>query len=434
MAPRAARRAGYTLIELLIVIAIIAVLASLLLVAISGATRRGDETKARSHLTTLDTVLGQFKSKFNNNAVPCVGGGPNGTFRLCSSYVNPSTGAPLTDPSGREWPEITILKRLFPRMELIENGLRVALPNGDPQPVFPPPTAGPITLTNVSTNLGSAGIAPRNPLLLDPNQCLVFFLTGAQFTAYSGFNSNPTQPFAWAFGPAAGPFTGQNSRLHGGAFTEFEPRQLKDPVDPADNLLEELYPAAAADKTVRWQAGTNSTPDNLSDPALAGGRVKWFVDPWGLPYLYISTKTGNNDYPITEFNIGTPAATPTNTTLGGLKIFPWGGLHTPNHNPSDPRLDGFFPFREGNYKFAQAKNHQLLSAGQDGPRMKENTFPIDLNKPYYGFGPGSPPNLPLTTPPTFRLFKAGEVDGYKETEAGADDLSNIHGQKLGSGN
>ena len=108
MSPRAgaaARRAGYTLVELLIVIAIIATLAGLLLAAVQAVRGKGAEVQARADLTSLDTVLGQFKAKFSNNSLPCVGGGPNGTFRLATSYID-ATGNYFTGFSDSS-PEIT---------------------------------------------------------------------------------------------------------------------------------------------------------------------------------------------------------------------------------------------------------------------------------------------------------------------------------------
>src|SRR2546423_1534370 len=74
-----ARRAAFTLIELLIVIAIIAILVSLLSSAVIFALRKGNEVTARSDISQLTTAVGTFKQK--------LGILPPSRLRLC---VKPS--------------------------------------------------------------------------------------------------------------------------------------------------------------------------------------------------------------------------------------------------------------------------------------------------------------------------------------------------------
>ena len=52
-------RGGFTLLELLIVIAIIAILMSLIIPAIAGARRRAQEAAVATELTQLDQAIGR---------------------------------------------------------------------------------------------------------------------------------------------------------------------------------------------------------------------------------------------------------------------------------------------------------------------------------------------------------------------------------------
>lgn len=61
-------RKGFTLIELLVVIAIIGILAALIIVSLSGARSRAQDTQRKNNARNLDTALAQFF--VDNNAYP----------------------------------------------------------------------------------------------------------------------------------------------------------------------------------------------------------------------------------------------------------------------------------------------------------------------------------------------------------------------------
>jgi hypothetical protein len=117
-------------------------------------------SQATSDIRQVESAIGLFKAKFNVGYLAAVGGGPNGEFRLCSSYAD-------ANGDWLDWPEVKYLKHVFPLMDRLDNGLRW---NGQ-------------------------SVTPDSPRLLDVNQSLVFFLTGGPFTKYQGFSLNKQRPF-----------------------------------------------------------------------------------------------------------------------------------------------------------------------------------------------------------------------------------------------
>lgn len=80
------RRPGFTIVELLIVIVVIAILAAITIVAYSGLQQRARDSQRQSELSTIQKVLELYKA--NNGAYPACGGGAyianNGTASVCS--------------------------------------------------------------------------------------------------------------------------------------------------------------------------------------------------------------------------------------------------------------------------------------------------------------------------------------------------------------
>jgi len=64
---------GFTLIELLIVISIIAVLAGLLLPAISGAMKQAEKTQARSDMNSIKAAISAFYSTYGKYPLATLG-------------------------------------------------------------------------------------------------------------------------------------------------------------------------------------------------------------------------------------------------------------------------------------------------------------------------------------------------------------------------
>ncbi|MBN9520624.1 type II secretion system protein [bacterium] len=168
MIRRAAPRRGFTMVELLVVVGVIAILASLITVAALRVQKVAKRTRASAEIAQISAAVSTFKAKMNVDFIPSGGGGPNGTFQLKKVYA------------GNE-PEAKYLKRLFPQMKGC---------TGDP---------------NENTGLPDG-------FNLDGNQTLVLFLTGGDVTKFTGFSTNRQQPFT----PTA---TDGENRL--GPFLEF---------------------------------------------------------------------------------------------------------------------------------------------------------------------------------------------------------------------
>ena len=60
------KKSHFTLVELLVVIGIIAVLAGILLPAVSGSLQKADQTKAKAQITTLVKAIKQFEAKYGS--------------------------------------------------------------------------------------------------------------------------------------------------------------------------------------------------------------------------------------------------------------------------------------------------------------------------------------------------------------------------------
>lgn len=274
----AARRAGFTLVELLVVILIIAVLAALSLAGFSAARSAARKTAAVTEMAQVANAVAAYKAKMNASHIPAFGGGANGRFRLCTNYssgVDPS-GNPIPLP----WPELTYLRSVFPQMSLTDNGLRVN---------------------------GNTAVPNTQPILLNPNQTLLFFLTGSVYTNYQGFSTNKAQPFT-----TAGGFAGSILEVNAGK--------------------------------VFQQTDSSGYP------------VATYLDPWGTPYAYFAWDP-------------TVGAYPSSTATPNPFLWPRQGDTHPTETsqalvPNAAANSGLAAFRQGG-KFLNQRGFQIISAGPD---------------------------------------------------------------------
>lgn len=144
------KRGGFTLVELIVVIAIIAVLAGILVVALSGAWFTGRQAQNTHDIRQLEIAVQAFKTKY-------------GIYPPSKIYLAPTRAAINTgDGSGES---LGYLTRIWPRL----------------------------SATATIDWSGGAGYAGW----LDGDQCLVFFLGGIpdQTTpGCLGFGTDPTNP------------------------------------------------------------------------------------------------------------------------------------------------------------------------------------------------------------------------------------------------
>jgi prepilin-type N-terminal cleavage/methylation domain-containing protein len=148
-------RSGFTLLELLMVIAIIGILASLLTSAVWVVFGKARVTQVATEITQLDQALVSFKSRFG--------------IEPPSNLLIPAAGAPW-DTKSR-----AAVRALWPTFNFSTNG----------------------------------GMANNGPIHLNGAECLVFFLGGMpnQITGtLSGFSKNPRTPWTFTAGNADGPF------------------------------------------------------------------------------------------------------------------------------------------------------------------------------------------------------------------------------------
>jgi prepilin-type N-terminal cleavage/methylation domain-containing protein len=176
---RPTTRRGFTLVELMIVIAIIGVLVTILAVALGPILSKGPEMVTRNEINQLSIALESFKAQF--------GFYPPSLFVLCENQ-NDYGNTPLMQDS-----QYYLLK-MFPRLSSNPNW----------------------TVNSPSNFIDWNQDGQRTGFkILTGDQCLVFFLGGIQSTtivngkpvhACNGFSTNPASPLPAAGATTYGPY------------------------------------------------------------------------------------------------------------------------------------------------------------------------------------------------------------------------------------
>lgn len=237
--PQNRPRAGFTLVELLIVIVIIGILVALIVPAIMGAVRVANNARVTAEINNFAAALEQFKSKYGDyppsRVILYEGGGYNTT----SSAAPPSrtkTDITLGQLSQRS---LQYLRKFFPKAV--------------------PPTA------SHWHDFNGNGTADSGALYLEGHECFVFFLGGipnhtGKTIGTTGFGRNPLFPFT-------------NQIIGGGAMAsdartkplyEFRANRLID--SDGDGIPGYVDPLNAGSSNAQYYAYFSAYGNNMYDP------------------------------------------------------------------------------------------------------------------------------------------------------------------------
>jgi prepilin-type N-terminal cleavage/methylation domain-containing protein len=367
-------RAGYTLVELLIVIAIIAILAALLTSALSRVRQAAKKTTATSEINQLDTALTNFQLKHGFYPPSHVGYTNTfnlqvvGLFRIPEAVYDP-TNPSLSDAQRREVASLNILRRMFPRWN--------PNPNNLPLPHVITPALQAPTINGVLT---------RD---LDPNQAMVYFLGGPGTLLGASSGLNPGWDTASPYAPTG------NTRIDP-YYSEFNDARLKD-----------------------------ETGDFNGGAAGHDGRYR---DPWGIPYAYFVCNAGSDQYdvklqfpwPASEAN----AASRTFNPDADVNKEPTNGTKTNTAHPiaTTVTLNGATYV----YRWANPKKFQIVSAGPDKVFGRGSFNPDPATDV-------TPPKSPNRNKADYWAWKPGTSEEYGEGSKGEDDIANFNsGTALGA--
>jgi prepilin-type N-terminal cleavage/methylation domain-containing protein len=236
MKQTSSRRAGFTLIELMIVITVIALLIGLLLPAITGARRNAQIAQVTTEIKSLEGALAAFKAKYGNY--------PPSRITLYKNIADWNN-----DKQSR-----VLIRSFWPSFDFTTDG-----------------------------SLGGAFSSgwPGNPnfVTLDGPECLLFFLGGVPDPAdpthstYIGFSTNPAYPFST---------TDKNSRIK--PFFEFRSDRLGDA--DGDGNFEYRDPIPSQQMPYLYLSGYDGRGYNTNDlyrdwnPMMSTGTTKWMAGPY----------------------------------------------------------------------------------------------------------------------------------------------------------
>ena len=194
---RIERRVGFTLIEMLVVIAIIAVLASLLTSGVVATLRKMDEVKTRHEISALANSNKQFQSDFHITLPP--------PSRLwldeTMTYANPPQGYTMAQVQQLGVDSQNYLRKVWPQLQFATN-------TANPHPI----------------DWNSDGTPGNSNFILEGQQCLVFFLGGVRQ------GNNAFLGFASTINPAKGyvdPMDTSNTNKRNGPYFQFDPNRVQ---------------------------------------------------------------------------------------------------------------------------------------------------------------------------------------------------------------
>lgn len=164
-------RTGFTLLELMVVVVIIALLIGLLLPAVNSVRRTARDAEVRSDIAALEDAIAKFKITFGTE--------PPSRITLYATAADwEGTGLPAVQASEHRRYK-GLIKQLWPQFDFGTCG--GLCPSGS----FPAPW--------------SSMMPPPTQLDLSGSECLVFFLGGMVSSTgggFTGFSKDPQYPFS----------------------------------------------------------------------------------------------------------------------------------------------------------------------------------------------------------------------------------------------
>lgn len=189
--PRTTNKRGFTLVEILMVILILAALIAMLLPAIASVRSRVLQTRVRTEISNIENAIGTFRATY--------GVEPPSRLIICEDETVWNAIDPSPAVQQLKMESKAALRRIWPNISF-GNSATGANTGGMPQAIF----------------------AANSPMLtLYGDECLVFFLGGMADSsgALIGFSTNPSLPFS-----VPGPGSNQTRK---GPFLEFETDRIK---------------------------------------------------------------------------------------------------------------------------------------------------------------------------------------------------------------
>ncbi|SFJ50853.1 type II secretion system protein [Planctomicrobium piriforme] len=237
-------RSGFTLVELIVVILIMAILVAMLLPAINNVRRTAREAQVTIDIKNLEKAIADFKLKFNGAEVPS-------SFKICERASD--WGTSTADKNA-----LATIRQLWPNVD-----------------------------TSVDLGDVNGNGTPNEIYTLNGPECLVFFLGGVCATANSsgqivaqdgtagsespntptiwaplGFSTNPSKPFSRG-GTRVGPFIEFDSgRLKDGTTASSTSGVMPEYLDPLPNQIAPyLYISSYGGRGYNF-SGANITTNN----------------------------------------------------------------------------------------------------------------------------------------------------------------------------
>jgi len=265
--------AGFTLVELLVVISIIGILMGLLLGAVQKVRDVGRRTSTVSEINQLDMAVTKFKLDFGFN--------PPHYIRLPGVVPLPAWENSVTPAQKECFNGFKILLQMFPRWQITVGA--VTKPATDWFNDVSNAGATPTGVKFCSTLTVPSGVKPSETgLVLEGSQCLVFFLGGPELRGFT-----PAGPY----NPAAGATSIK------GPYFEFATNRMN------PDLTTRVNTTLLAPK-----------------PDVVNGYLNTYLDPYGTPYAYFSTFTATG-YELTTYGYVPPLPGPV-TTLNPAYVNP----------------------------------------------------------------------------------------------------------------